>query len=150
MKNLRQEKILELIKQQDIETQEELADKLIESGFSVTQATVSRDIRALNLVKSAAQNGGYKYVQPHVAAGAQPRLGLALSESVTSIDFAGNLIVIKTYPGMAQPIATRVDAYHSHDILGCVAGDDSILVVIRDPSSAKQISETIRFLLKNA
>ena len=149
MKNLRQEKILELIKQYDIETQEELAEKLIQSGFSVTQATVSRDIRALNLVKSTAQSGGYKYVQPHVAAGAQPRRGLALSESVTSIDYAGNLVVIKTYPGMAQPIATCVDAYHSSEILGCVAGDDSILVVIRDPANAKQISEIIRKLLKN-
>ncbi len=150
MKNLRQEKILELIKVYDIETQEDLADKLIQSGFSVTQATVSRDIRALKLVKSATQNGGYKYVQPHVAANTQPRLSLALSESVTSIDFAGNLVVIKTYPGMAQPIATCVDAYHSQDILGCVAGDDSILVVIRDASNAELIAETIRNLLKKA
>ncbi len=149
MKNLRQDKILELIEKYDIETQEELADKLTESGFTVTQATVSRDIRALKLVKGASAAGGYKYVRPTMTAANQPRFGAAISESIVKMDSAGNLIVIKTYPGLAQPVAAYIDSMPSADILGCVAGDDTIMVCVRNPEHILGVCESIKKLLKN-
>lgn len=150
MKNVRHAKILELIEKNSIETQDELASLLRREGFRVTQATVSRDIRALKLVKEATASGSYKYVQPKMTVAAHPRLGSAIAESIIKIDFAGNLIVIKTYPGMAQPVAARIDSFESNDILGCVAGDDSILVAIRDADRASEICDSVRRMLYSA
>ena len=150
MKNIRHAKILELIEKYNIETQEELATILQNEGFRVTQATVSRDIRALKLVKGAASNGGYKYVQPQMTVASHPRLGSAIAESILKMEYAGNIVVIKTYPGMAQPVAACIDGFDSIDILGCVAGDDSILVAIREPSRAALVCDDIRKMLNNA
>lgn len=150
MRNKRQEMILELIGKYDIETQEELALKLEKCGFSVTQATVSRDIRALHLVKGASALGGYKYVLPKTPiAPAPPKIGNAVAESIIKVDCAGNLVVVKTFPGMAQPVASLIDSINSLDIVGCVAGDDSILVVVRDDERAPFVASYLQDAMRS-
>lgn len=148
MKNERQEKILEMVGKYTIETQEELISLLSQLGFEVTQATVSRDIRDLKLSKIMTPRGTYKYVLPKNHEGTNVRFKSALSESITKIDYAMNQIVIKTFPGMAQAIAAAIDGIDDPNVLGCVAGDDAIIVVTRDPESAKAVSSDIRRLIR--
>ena len=151
MKNARQKKILELIEAHDVDTQETLINLLLESGFSVTQTTVSRDIRQLNLVKATTPRGGYKYVSPDVrtSAGA-PVLNSALTDAVTKIEAAENIIVIKTFAGMANALAVCVDSLHLPGIVGSVAGDDTILLVIKNCELALKLEAELKesFLLK--
>ena len=148
MKSRRQSKILELIKKDDIETQEELISKLREENLSVTQATVSRDIRELKLSKAMSDKGKYKYVPAsHHNNINMTKFNAALADSITSVDFASNNVVIRTFPGMAQAVATGIDAISGFEILGCVAGDDTIIVVTRDEESAAEVSERIRELI---
>lgn len=147
MKNNRQKKILELIEKYNIDTQEELLSRLRDAGYAATQATISRDIRDLKLVKSMTAVGVYKYTRPHKQETPAPRFNSALAESVIHVDAAGNLIVIRTYPGMAQPVASCVDAIGHEEVLGCVGGDDTVLVVIRDAQKADEMSEKIRQML---
>ena len=145
MKNERHEKILELIRENDIGTQEDLASMLQAAGFPVTQATISRDIRALHLLKSPAGNGGYKYVMPKSPVGNHSvRIGHAVADSIVKVDFAGNLVVLKTYPGMAQSVGAIVDSMNSHDIVGSVAGDDTVLVVVRSDERAEIVASYIQ------
>ena len=149
MKAERQKKILELIEKYEVETQDDLIMYLKENGFNVTQATVSRDIRELKLTKGTALNGVSKYAAPamkreHVI----PRFNSALTDSITKVDYAGNLIIIKTYPGMAAAVATCVDSLNIDEIIGCVAGDDAILVVVRDDETAAELSENIHQMIK--
>ena len=151
MKNARQQKILELIEKYDIDTQDTLIKKLAEAGFIVTQTTASRDIRQLNLVKGTTSGGTYKYIAPgaHIAKGNQtPVLNSAITDSVIKIEAAGNIVVIKTYSGMANAIAVCVDALAHDDIVGCVAGDDTILLVVRTNEIAirleRELIETIK------
>ena len=150
MKKGRQEKILELINKYEIETQDELIEFLGEEGYIVTQATVSRDIRDLDLVKVAMPGGSYKYVVSHVshrgAKNAGP-LAHAVSDTVLSIVCAQNLIVLKTTAGMAQAVAIAIDRIPDSEILGCVAGDDTILVVTHDSEMATRVSGRIKRLL---
>ena len=148
MKNERQKRILELIEQYEIETQDDLIKYLKESGFNVTQATVSRDIRELKLIKGSSVNGVSKYASPVKKEHVIPRFNSALTESITKVDYAGNLIIIKTFPGMANAVATCVDTLNIDDIIGCVAGDDAILVVVRSNESAADLSEKIRQMIK--
>lgn len=148
MKNERQEKILEIISTSDVETQEALLDKLRQAGFAVTQATVSRDIRELRLIKVASKGGIYKYAQREPDEGRQPAKYVnILRETVVSAENANNMIVIKTYSGMAQAAAAAIDALLSESILGSIAGDDTIFAVARTGSSAvaivKQIQESV-------
>ena len=151
MKNKRQNKILDLISRYDIETQEDLIEKLRADGFNVTQATVSRDIRELKLSKVTTERGMYKYVQSQHHAGVNmTKFNTALADSIISVDYAMNDIVIKTFPGIAPAIATGIDAISSPEILGCVAGDDCIIVVTRTEDDASDISEKIRGLIKTA
>ncbi len=150
MKNLRHEKILELIRTYDIETQEELVQRLNESGFTATQATVSRDIRALKLVKGVSTGKGYKYILPEKTAPTSPHFGSALSESVIHIKNAGNLVVIKTFPGMASPVASCVDSLPNSEIVGSVAGDDAVLVVVETPEKAEALAGLLRKILSHA
>lgn len=147
MKSKRQQKILELIESYDINTQEELISRLNEAGYVATQATISRDIRELKLVKAMMADGMYKYVHPTKREAPAPRFNSALAESVLRIDSAGNTIVIRTYPGMAQPVASCIDAIGHADILGCVGGDDTIIVVIRDQQKANDLCNNIRQML---
>ena len=147
MKSKRQQKILELIESYDITTQEELISRLNEEGYVATQATISRDIRELKLVKAMMVEGVYKYVHPTKRETPAPRFNSALAESVLRIDHAGNIIVIRTYPGMAQPVASCIDAIGHADVLGCVGGDDTVIVVIRDPAKAADLCNKIRQML---
>ncbi len=144
MKSKRQQKILELIENYNINTQEELISRLNDAGYVATQATISRDIRELKLVKAMMADGMYKYVHPTKRETPAPRFNSALGESVLRIDSAGNVIVLRTYPGMAQPVASCIDAIGNAEILGCVGGDDTIIVVIRDQEKSKDIINKIR------
>lgn len=148
MKTRRHGKILEIIDRYDVETQEELIDRLRQSGFDVTQATVSRDIRELKLSKVMTAKGSYKYLQPVRNEAAAPKFNSALTESIIKVDCSGNIIVLKTYPGMAQAVATGIDAINISDILGCVAGDDTIIIVIRSAQSATEISERLKQMMR--
>ncbi len=151
MKNARQKKILELIEAYDIDTQDALIKKLLESGFAVTQTTVSRDIRQLNLVKATTPRGTYKYVSPDVGTSAGvPVLNSALTDAVIKIEAAENIVVIKTFAGMANALAVCVDSLHLPGIVGSVAGDDTILLVIKTRDVALEIEAELKtsFALK--
>lgn len=145
MKNARQQKILELVEKYDIDTQETLIKRLSELGYSVTQTTISRDIRQLNLVKGVTARGTYKYVAPSVRKeNSVPILNSAITDSVIKIEAAGNIIVVKTFAGMANAIAVCVDSLHHDSVVGSVAGDDTILLVIKDNSSAVSFADELR------
>ena len=145
MKNARHEQILQLIGIYDIETQEELAEKLTEKGFAVTQATVSRDIRQLQLRKVNGSDG-----RSHYTLGGGGHVDLShkykrvLRDAYVSADHAGNIIVIHTVSGMAMAAAAALDSLDWGDVLGCIAGDDTIMMVIREPDSAAEIIKRIR------
>ncbi len=149
MKTGRHNKIMEIIETCDIETQEELIDHLVSEGYKVTQATVSRDIREMKLAKVMCENGKYRYVVPQTAQESDGHhvYTNALSASITGIDFAGNIIVVKTYPGLANAVAVGLESLRGHDILGCVAGDDTVIAVARDGDIAtamvKKLKKTI-------
>lgn len=145
MKNNRQQKILEIIETYDIDTQEAMIEKLKEEGISATQTTVSRDIRELNLVKGMSTKGGYKYIRPTVKKEANiPVLNAALTQSVVRIEAAGNIVVIKTFPGMANALAVCVDSLEKPHIVGSVAGDDTILLVVRSAEIAKDVAKELK------
>lgn len=128
MKTKRQRKIIELITNYDIETQEELAAKLVENGFNVTQATISRDIRELNLTKIATKGGKQKYaVQSSSDIVSNSKYMRVLNDGIITMDTAGNILVVKTVSGMAMAVAAALDAMQIKEILGCIAGDDTIM-----------------------
>lgn len=144
----RQLKLIEIINKNEIETQEALAEALRNEGYLVTQATVSRDIKDLGLIKVMTPNKAYKYAQP--ASTEQKSSGKMLNlfrECVISIDYAGHLIVIKTVSGGANSAATLVDKLNFPEVMGCVAGDDTILVVIKDQQKIVPIVEKLKSLL---
>lgn len=148
MKVKRHNKILEIIENNNIETQEELIAKLKLAGYDVTQATVSRDIRELKLLKQMSDMGTYKYVVPkNNTSENQHVYSRAIANSIKSVDSSQNDIVIKTYPGMANAVAAGVDSLHEADILGCVAGDDCIIIVTRTTESAVAIAHRITKLI---
>ena len=141
-------KLIEIINKNEIETQEALAEALRNEGYLVTQATVSRDIKDLGLIKVMTPNKTYKYAQP--ASTEQKSSGKMLNlfrECVISIDYAGHLIVIKTVSGGANSAATLVDKLNFPEVMGCVAGDDTILVVIKDQQKIVPIVEKLKSLL---
>ena len=147
MKNARQQKILDLIEKYDIDTQETLIKYLGECGYNVTQTTISRDIRQLNLVKGISSNGSYKYIVPSavtVKENSVPILNSAITDSVIKIEAACNIVVVKTFSGMANAIAVCIDSLHHNDIVGSVAGDDTILLVMKDFEKAKLIESELR------
>jgi transcriptional regulator of arginine metabolism len=136
----RHAKILELIESNIIETQEELAEKLRESGIEVTQATVSRDIKELRLIKVATGNGHYKYAQINpIENGVSAKLLTIFSESFISSDYANNIVVVKTLPGMAQAAASAIDSLKWFEIVGTIAGDDTIMIVCRAEKIAEEL-----------
>lgn len=144
----RQLKLIEIINKNEIETQEALAEALRNEGYLVTQTTVSRDIKDLGLIKVMTPNKTYKYAQP--ASTEQKSSGKMLNlfrECVISIDYAGHLIVIKTVSGGANSAATLVDKLNFPEVMGCVAGDDTILVVIKDQQKIVPIVEKLKSLL---
>ena len=140
MKTLRLALILEIIESKDIETQEELAEELKNHGVNVTQATVSRDIKELRLLKVLAENGGYKYATAERAEkGMNERFIRIFSESVLSPPGAKNLIVIKTLSAPANAAAEAIDSLKWPEIIGCIAGDNTILVVLQ----SEEIVDTV-------
>ena len=151
MKKHRQEKMLELISRYEIDTQDELIDRLRDHGFEVTQATVSRDIREVKIAKMTTGNGTYRYVLPkqQSESAAGMRFSNTLIDSIVSVDHACNLVVLKTYSGLAQAVAVGIDGMNMHQVLGCVAGDDTIMIVSRDEECATVIADRIRMLMKN-
>ena len=145
MKNSRQTKILELIEEYDIDTQETLIDRLREFGISATQTTISRDIKELKLVKGMTGKGTYKYIVPRAKqANNAPVLNSALTDAVIKIEAAKNIVVVKTFPGMANALGVCVDTLEHPHIVGSVAGDDTILLVIKDDSTAKMVEEKLK------
>lgn len=149
MKSSRHAKIVELIGKQDIETQEELAKGLIEAGFKVTQATVSRDIRELKLSKVATAGGKQKYalVQRN-SAELTDRFVRVLRDGFESMDMAQNILVIKTVAGMAMAVAAALDAMEWSEVVGCIAGDDTIMCAIRSVEETREVMEKIRKIVK--
>lgn len=150
MKKNRQEKLLEVISRYEIDTQDELISILRDHGYDVTQATVSRDIRELKITKMPTGKGTYRYVLPkqteqNVMGGM--KLGTTLIDSIVSVDFACNIVVLKTYAGLAQAVAAGIDHMNLQNVLGCVAGDDTIMIVSRDESVAGAIANRIRALI---
>jgi transcriptional regulator of arginine metabolism len=145
MKNARQQKILELIEEYDIDTQETLIEKLRESGYNVTQTTVSRDIKQLSLVKGVTGRGTYKYVSPGVKANVgTPVLNSAITESIVHIEAAENIIVVKTFSGMANAVGVCVDSLHLAGLVGSVAGDDTVLLVAKSSAVAKELEVELK------
>lgn len=145
MKVKRHNKIMEIIGSCHIETQEELIDQLRAAGFDVTQATISRDIRELKLAKVMSETGEYKYILPKSGENDGSHVySKALSGSIKSVDCALNDIVIKTYPGLADAVAAAIDSLHEHDILGCVAGDDTIILIAHSAESALNLCKRLR------
>lgn len=143
MKNKRQYKILDIIKMRDVETQEMLQNLLSEYGFKVTQATVSRDIKELKLVKKMNENGIYKYEAPSESQFKQN----IFADTVTGIDYAINTVVIKCHTGMAQAACAALDSMNYGGIVGTIAGDDTIFVLMRTESEAKKLVKIFRELV---
>lgn len=142
MKTLRQTKILELIKENHIETQSDLLEMLRKEGFSVTQATVSRDIKEMRLVKVLDTDGTYKYASESVSAAEEASHSYLFSTAVLSIDYAHTIVVIKTRSGMAQAVCAALDSTRRAGVLGSIAGDDTIFVATRtDAASANLVSD---------
>lgn len=141
MKTSRHGKILEIIRTHNVRTQKELADYLEQSGMKVTQATLSRDIKDLKLIKVHNDSGETVYAAGRK--GKEPQSGSILSESVLNIDYAVNIVVIKTLSGMAQGVASLLDRMHLSSVLGSIAGDDTLMIVTRTEEDAKLLSSDL-------
>lgn len=149
MKRERHEVVVELINKYDIETQEELASYLRKEGFEVTQATVSRDIRELNLSKISAGNGRQKYI---ILSNDDTRLGdkyiRVLRDGFVSMNMAQNILVIKTVQGMAMAVAAAIDAMKLPEIVGCIAGDDTIMAAIKTSDDTRTVMEKLNNIIR--
>lgn len=149
MKRERHEVVVDLINKYDIETQEELAAYLRKEGFDVTQATVSRDIRELHLSKISAGGGRQKYI---ILKGDNAGLGdkyiRVLRDGYVSMTMAQNILVIKTVQGMAMAVAAAVDAMRFSEIVGCIAGDDTIFAAVRSVEETKAVMQKIEEIIK--
>ncbi len=142
MKYQRQSRIVQLITEQVIETQDQLIAKLAEYGMDVTQATVSRDIRELKLIKITTGNGGYRYaLTPTEDAGSAAKYRSILRQSVVRMEAARNLVVIKTFPGMASACAAAIDGMGWSEIVGTLAGDDTIALIMRSDEQAEAFAK---------
>ncbi|MBF7097117.1 arginine repressor [Alkalibacter mobilis] len=149
MKGARQAKILELIDMSEIETQEELAEKLKESGYKVTQATVSRDIKELRLIKIMSKSGKYHYASfKDTSSQMSERISNVFKESVITVEHSGNLVVLKTFTGGAMAASVAIDSLDWPEIVGCLAGDDTIFVAIKDNFNILETIEKFRKLIK--
>jgi transcriptional regulator of arginine metabolism len=149
VKSQRHARILELVSKYEIETQEDMMTRLLSDGFKVTQATVSRDLKELKLTKTLTARGTYRYsvntARQHTGS---VKLNNAMVDSIIQVDYSLNNVVIKTYPGLANAVASGVDALNMHSILGCVAGDDTIIIITRDEESSAELSQTLTDLMK--
>ena len=149
MKTSRQSKIIEIIQKYDVETQEELSEFLVKEGFSVTQATVSRDIRELKLTKIAMDNGKQKYaVFSDKTEDMSEKHVRVLKDGFLSMDNAQNILVIKTVSGMASAVCAAIDAMKIHEIVGSIAGDDTIMCAIRTVEETYSLMKKIRKIVE--
>lgn len=152
MKTQRQARILELIARYDVKTQDEITAMLREEGFKVTQATVSRDLRDLKLTKNMSDSGKYRYgthtVYTHDTL-KNAHLNAAMIGSIIGIRYSMNNVVVKTLPGLAQAVASGIDSMALESVLGCVAGDDTIIVITTDEKSSAQICDKIKRFRKD-
>lgn len=150
MKNARQGEILQIIQSKNVETQEQLLEELRQRGFSATQATISRDIKDLRLVKELTSGGGYRYAQSDrkVSSTVDTRLRNILKEGVVSVDVAQNIVVVRTMPGLASGACSAFDSMDIPGVVGSLAGDDTGILIMRDNASAQQLSSEIHKLLK--
>lgn len=145
MKVRRQSRILELIRSGDINTQEALVEMLNRDGYNVTQATVSRDIRELKITKVSVPGGGFKYAEMNRGnSETTERLARVLKEGVLSLDYAQNILVIKTIQGMAMAVAAAVDVMENTEIVGTIAGDDTIFCAVKSEAKAISLIERLK------
>lgn len=150
MKIGRQAKIIEIITTYDIEIQDELADLLLAAGYNVTQATISRDIRELKLTKVSLDNGKQKYaILKDQETGLSEKYVRILRDAFISMDKAQNLLVIKTVSGMAMAVAAAIDALNLRTVLGCIAGDDTIMCAIRSEEDVVVVMEKLNRLVNS-
>lgn len=149
MKNQRQAKIMEIISNKNVETQEQLLQELHNAGFRSTQATISRDIKELRIVKELTSFGTYRYSAStnEVGGSFSNKLNTIFRECITSFDYAQNIIVIRTLPGLASAAASAVDAMNLSVVVGTLAGDDTVFLVMRDNNAAATFCGEIRNLL---
>lgn len=152
MKSLRHNKILELIGSQMVATQEELQALLHREGFSTTQATISRDIRELRLVKTLSSSGSYCYATPQAETPMtlSPNLAGVFLESIKSVDYAGNFVVVKCFAGMANAVCATIDNGKWDGLVGTLAGDDTIFLLLRTEDAAKMFSTYILDTIRKA
>lgn len=149
MKNKRHMRIMELISREDVYTQEELAQRLKDMGEDVTQATVSRDIKEMKLVKVADESGRSRYAAVgEQGGGMSTRLSRVFADTVLGIDYSANIILIRTLSGSANAAGEAVDAMHMPEVLGTIAGDNTLMCVVREGSSAASVTERLRALVK--
>ena len=150
MKSKRHNAIIELISRYEIETQEDMISRLAELGYDVTQATVSRDIRELKLSKMMTSHGAYRYVRPQQEnEKTTSKLNNAVADSITSVEYSGNIVVLKTVPGLAMAVASGIDSMELSEVLGCIGGDDTIMIVTRNEEASVEVSLRIKELAKN-
>ena len=147
-KKERHARIREIVREQNIETQEELAQVLREEGFEVTQATISRDIREMELLKRRGENGKQRYMAPEDDANAAvSRSSRVMKEGIISMDQAQNILVIRTVTGMAMGVAAALDAMHFPEMVGCIAGDDTIMVAVRTSDETLLLMDKVKEIL---
>ena len=148
MKTMRHALILEIIESKDIETQEELAEELKNHGVNVTQATVSRDIKELRLIKTLSSDGKYKYsTGKETGRDISSKFFSLFADSALSVDNAMNIVVIKTFTGMANAVCAAMDALQWNGVVGTVAGDDTILVLCKEEAIAAQLVQELKKLI---
>ena len=149
MKSKRQAKIMEIISTTNVETQEQLLQELQDAGFTSTQATITRDIKELRIVKELTSFGTYRYTTANreVPSTFSGRLNAIFRECVTSFDYAQNIIVIHTLPGLANAAASALDTMNMSVVLGTIAGDDTVFIVMRDTNAAAAFCGEIKSLL---
>ena len=150
MKNARQAEILNIIQMTEVETQEQLLEELRSRGFTATQATISRDIKELRLVKELTGRGGYRYAltERKAVSGLDTRLRNIFKEGVTAVDVAQNILVVRTMPGLASAACSALDGMEIHGMVGSLAGDDTGILIMRDNAAAQQFSSEVHKLLK--
>jgi len=150
MKTTRQREILDIVEKNDIETQEQLLDELRRRGLNTTQATISRDIKQLHLVKELGPGGIYKYAATRRSAGvnSQKRLHSIFREGVVSFDAAQNIVVLKTMPGLASAAGAAIDGMEIPELVGSLAGDDTAILIMRTSGAAEEFCEQMRDMLK--
>lgn len=150
MKNVRQNEILNIIREKDIDTQEQLLEELRARGFTTTQATISRDIKELRLVKELTSSGDYRYTlsERKTSSTSDTRLRNIFKEGVLSVEAAQNIVVVRTMPGLASAACSALDAMEIDGMVGSLAGDDTGILIMRDNSFAQQFNREVHKLLR--